>query len=403
MRSAPYPSMLLQPDSPPTAAPPILLTSGLTLLLFLSIGVAAASIHFNTPMLAVLAHEFGASSSAVGWVPTVTLGGFALGILLLVPLGDRFDKKTLIVAKHAGLIIALAAMAMAPSLIVLAIASFFAGIFATASQDTIPLAAQLAVPAERGRVVGTVLSGLLLGILLGRVAGGFVSDQFGWRTTYWLAAGLIAVMWPLMIWRLPKVISTSAMSYRELIISVFALVRNNAELRRASIIQGLLALCYGGFWNTLAPMMLTLHGLGSSAAGLIGIPGAAGMLIANPVGRWVDRRGARPAVKLGVLLVLAAYIVFGLAGVTVVAIAIGAALLDCGIRATAVANQAHVTGIDAAARSRMNTVFMSHVFGGNALGALIGSYAWTHGGWPAVAGCGVAFACAAWAVHTLTK
>jgi predicted MFS family arabinose efflux permease len=163
-------------------------------------------------------------------------------------------------------------------------------------------------------------------------------------------------------------------------------------LRRASLTQLLLGIGYGGFWATLAPMLASVHALGPTVAGLIGIPGAAGILIARTAGRAMDRSGAGPVVATGIALVMGAFAVFALGQWWVAALALGAALLDCGLRAAMVANQTLVTSVDATARSRFNTVFAAHIWGGNALGAVLATTALTRAGWLAV--CALAFASA---------
>ncbi len=368
------------------------LSTGLTIVLFATIFSCASTIHYQTPMIALMAAEFGASPAQIGWLPTLAQVGFASGIAFLTPLGDRIDKKKLILARIAGCAVMSVVFATADSLAVLLFAGLFMGVFASTSQDIVPLVAQLAHPAERGKLVGTVLSGLMLGILFGRLVGGFIAASFGWRAAYWALLCLLLVIFAFFVWRVPSVKSHSTLSYVALMRSLATLMREYPELRRASLVQGLLGVAYGSFWATLALMMADLHGLGAAATGLIAIPGAAGVLIAQPVGRWVDRRGPRPAVLLGIVLVLAAYLVFGLAAFAVAFVAIGAMLLDGGIRATSVSNQAYLTGIDAQARSRINTVFILHMFGGNAIGAFVGSVALSNGGWLAVCASALAFA-----------
>ncbi len=364
-------------------------------LLTVTAFTSAPTIHFQTPMLAEFGHEFHAGAAAVGWVATLSFGGFLTGSLLLVPLGDRVDKRLLILGKLTGLILAVLAMAAAPTLPVLAAASFVTGVCATLSQDLLPLVAELAGPAQRGRAVGTILSGSFLGILFGRIVGGLMASNFGWRWTYVLSAVMLVAIAPPLIARLPAVPAGTRLAYRALMRSLGQLLRNQAELRRASAIQFLLGLCYGGFWATLAQMMETLHGLGPTAAGLVGIPGAAGILVARPAGRWMDRHGAAPVVTAGASAVLAAYVVFWLAGVALAAVFVGVALLDCGLRAAMVANQALVTGLDPNARSRSNTVLAVHIWGGNAIGALVATTGFSHAGWPGVCATGVAAAMAA--------
>ena len=362
---------------------------GLMVLLTVFMFATAGTIHFQTPMLPELAREFGATAAEVGWVPTLTFAGFLSGTLFLSPLGDSFDKRRLILAKLACLIFAMIAMGAAPTLPLLVAAGLVAGVGASLSQDVVPLVAELAPPGERGRAVGTVLSGLFLGILLGRVGGGLVGSTFGWRWTYVMSAAMLVAVAPVMFARLPRAPPKAHLAYGALLGSLVRLLRSSAGLRRACAVQFLLGICYGGFWSTLAQMMVTLHGLGPASAGLIGLPGAAGVLVARPAGRLADRRGVHGVVTAGICLVLAAYLTFGLAVLSVAAVVVGAILQDCGLRAAMVANQTLVTGSDPETRSRSNTVFALHVWGGNATGAFIASTAWTYAGWLGVCAGGV--------------
>jgi len=372
---------------------------GLMLFLAVTVMATAGSIHFQTPLLAEFGRVFDADAATIGWVPTLSFAGFLSGTLFLVPLGDRYDKRRIILAKFGGLMASVLVIAVAPSLAVLAVASFAAGVSASVSQDILALVAELVEPAERGRAIGTALSGLFIGILLARVGSGFIASLVGWRWTYGLYAVLLVGLLPVLLVRLPHAVARAQLAYSALMRSLLGMLRERADLRRASLIQFLLGICYGGFWATLAPMLETLHGLGPAYAGLIGIPGAAGVLIARAAGRWMDRSGVRPVVSTGAGLVIAAYLVFGLAGLTVVAVVAGAALLDCGLRAALVANQAYIIGLDPTARSRSNTVFAVHIWGGNATGAFLASTAWTLVGWLGVCACGVVAASGALAVQ----
>jgi predicted MFS family arabinose efflux permease len=364
-------------------------------LLSVTLLATSGTIHLHTPMLVELARHFGADAADVGWIATLSFAGYVAGTVVLVPLGDRADKRRLIIGKMAVLIVALLAMAAAPTLTVLATGSFVAGVCTSVSQDMIPLVSEFAAPAERGRAVGTLLSGLFLGILIGRITGGLMASYVGWRWAYVLPAVLIAGLLPLVIAHVPSVPGKTRLGYPALIRSLVQLLREHADLRRASAIQALLGVCYGGFWATLAQMMATLHGLGPTATGLIAIPGAAGILLARPAGRWMDRYGARPTVIAAASLVVAAYCAYALVWLSVAAIVVAAALLDSGIRSAAVANQTLITNLDPAARSRSNTVFTAHTFGGYSVGAFIATLAWVHAGWLGVCASGLAFAIAA--------
>ena len=353
-------------------------------LLAVSVFAGAGTIHYQTPMLAAFAAEFHADAAAVGWVATLTFGGFLAGTFFLVPLGDRFDKRRLILIELAVLIVALLVMASAPTLPALVAASLFVGVSSGFAQLVIPLTAELAPPERRGRVMGALLACLFLGILFGRLAGGLIAQFLGWRWTYVAAAAMLLALAPALVLWLPSMPSKTQLGYFRLMRSLFHYLRDNATLRRASTIQFLLGISYGGFWATVAPMMLATHGFGPAQTGLLAIPGAAGILVSQPAGRWSDRHGAFPLVTAGVCLVLAAYVVLAFAPLWVAAVIAGAVLLDSGLRSAIVANQTLITAVAPEARSRFNTVFGAHIWGGNAVGAFLASTALAHSGWTAV-------------------
>jgi predicted MFS family arabinose efflux permease len=365
-------------------APDDTLSRGLMTLLLLACFVVAGTIHYQTPMLDAIAAEFHANAAAVGWVPTLSFGGLLAGNVLLAPLGDRMDKRTLILAEITVLIAALVVMACAPSIAVLAAASFVVGAASSLPQVFIPVVAELAPPEVRARTVGTLLTALFTGILFARIAGGLIATHLGWRWSYVLSTAMIVAMLPLLVLRLPRMPPATRIQYGELLWSIVQLLRRHAVLRRLGAIQFLLGLCYGGFWATVAPMMSSLHRLGPTASGLIGIPGAAGILVARGAGRWMDRRGAVPVVASGLCIMIAAWVAFSFSAWSLAAVIAGAILLDCGLRATMVANQtlANVTAPEA--RSRANTIFAAHVWAGNAVGAFAGSSAFAHFGWTGV-------------------
>ncbi|WP_415835112.1 MFS transporter, partial [Corallococcus soli] len=216
----------------------------------------------------------GASDTAVGFVPTLNQMGYALGILLLAPLGDRFDRRRIILIKAALLSLALLLGSFAPGIGLLLAVSLVVGLTATLAQDIVPAAATLAFEHERGKVVGTVMTGLLLGILLSRVISGVVAEHFGWRAMYMVAAASVALV-GVAAWRgLPRFHPTSSLSYGALLGSLAGLWRKYGALRRAALAQGLVSVGFSAFWSTLAVM---LHGapfhLGSAAAGAFGLAG----------------------------------------------------------------------------------------------------------------------------------
>jgi len=366
------------------------LTAALVVFLAAGGGLAVATLYYSQPMLGILGVAIGASDHAVGLIPTLTQLGYAMGILLLAPLGDRYDRRRIILVKAAVLVLALVAAAVAPSILCLLAASLVIGLSATMAQDIVPSAAHLASDSQRGRVVGTVMTGLLLGIVLSRVVSGYVAEHFGWRTVFWGASASI-VLTGVVAWRrLPRFKPTMQVPYGELMHSLVQLWKRHGELRRATLAQGLLAVGFSAFWSTLAIMLhaAPFH-LGSQAAGAFGLAGAAGALAAPVAGRVADRQGPEQVAKLCAGLValsfavmfilpfLSPYAQLWLLGAS----AIG---FDLGVQGTLIAHQTIIYSIDPGARSRLNAIMFVGLFIGMAAGSALGSLMQAAWGWMAV-------------------
>lgn len=361
--------------------------------------VVGGCIHYQTPMLSSIAEEFGATRAQMGWVPTLSFGGMFAGIVLLVPLGDRVDRRPLILAKLLVLCFAQAAMAAAPTFGVLCAASFLTGVSSSVVQSMMAIVGEGAKPTERGRATGTMFTGLFLGILFGRIAGGMMASGFGWRSGYVLSTTLMAGVLLLMWLRLPHSQPTTQARYGALLRSAVDLMRTHADIRRAAAIQFMLGICYGGFWAVVSPMLVALHALTPARIGLIGLPGAAGILVARPAGRWMDRSGILPVVATALATMIVAWLVLGFAAWTIAAVVVGVVLLDCALRAAMVSNQTLVGIAAPHARARANTVFGTHIWAGNATGAFLASHAFAHVGWLAVCAMALSACAVAVAIH----
>lgn len=360
----------------------------LVALMIVSAFIVAGGIHYQTPMLAAIAAEFQADAAATGWIPTLSFGGMLVGILFFVPLGDRIDKRPLVLCKIVVLMLTQALMAAAPSIAVLAAGSLVSGICSSLLQSFIAITAETAHSNHRGRALGTLLMATFSGILFARIVGGLIATHIGWRYSYVLSAAMLLSTVPVLWARLPNTRPTSQASYRDLLRSIYQLLRAHGGIRRAAAIQFMFGICYGGFWAVAAPMLAALHRVGPTEAGFMGIPGAAGILVARPAGRWMDRAGVMPVVLTSICSMLAAWVAMGFGVWSIAAVAIGAILLDCGLRAAMVANQTLVNSAVPDSRARANTLFGMHVWGGNAVGAFLASWTFAHFGWLAV--CGVA-------------
>ena len=366
------------------------LTLPLVGLLAAGAGLSVAALYYSQPMLGELQSDIGASARQIGLVPTLTQLGYAAGIFLLAPLGDRFDRRRIILAKAAALCVALLAAGASSSIALLLVASLAVGLAATLAQDIVPAAATLAPEAQRGRIVGTVMTGLLLGILLSRVVSGFVAANFGWRAMF-VAAAMSIAGFAAVAWRaLPRFRPTTGLHYAALLASSAQLWRRHGALRRAALAQGLLAVGFSAFWSTLAVMLhsSTWH-LGSAAAGAFGLAGAAGALAAPVAGRLADTRGPELVTRLGSGLAAVSFLVMAAGGLLprdlqLWVIGLGAVGFDLGVQATLVSHQTIVYGLDPGARSRLNALLFTGMFIGMSSGAALGSLALAQWGWTGV-------------------
>ena len=366
------------------------LTLPLVGLLAAGAGLSVAALYYSQPMLGELGADIGASARQIGLVPTLTQLGYAAGIFFLAPLGDRYDRRRIILIKAAALIVALLAAGASSAIGLLLVASLAVGLAATMAQDIVPAAATLAPEAQRGKIVGTVMTGLLMGILLSRVVSGFVASHFGWRSMFVAAAVSIAAFAAVAARALPRFRPTTHLHYAALLASSARLWKRHGALRRATLAQGLLAVGFSAFWSTLAVMLhASAWHLGSAAAGAFGLAGAAGALAAPVAGRIADTRGPELVTRLGTSLAAVSFLVMAAGGLLPISaqlwvIGLGAVGFDLGVQATLISHQTIVYGIDPGARSRLNALLFTGMFIGMSSGAALGSLALAQWGWPGV-------------------
>ncbi|NMO19886.1 MFS transporter [Pyxidicoccus fallax] len=376
---------------PPPDSTHATLRPGLVWFMAAASGATAANLYYNQPLLGDIGRELGATGGSLGLVPTLTQVGYAAGMLFIVPLGDSLERRRVIVTMSALVTLALVGAALAPSLPVMVLASFAVGATTVIPQLLVPLAAHLAPAAQRGRVVGTVMSGLLIGILLSRTAAGFVGTHLGWRAMFWIAAGLMLALGALLRFLLPAQPPMAAMQYPALLRSLGHLARTEPVLRLHSLLGALTFGAFSVFWSTLALYLQSLpEHYGPQVAGLFGVVGVAGALIAPLVGRYADTRGDRRINALAIGVLLLSFVVMWPLGRWLWGIALGVVLLDLGAQANHISNQTRVYSLQPEARSRLNTIYMVTYFAGGAGGSWLGTTAWTNGGWTGVCAAGAA-------------
>jgi predicted MFS family arabinose efflux permease len=373
---------------------------GLLLLLATIAGVAVANIYYNQPLLDDFRQSFPAGSAWIGAVPAATQLGYAAGMLLLAPLGDRYDRRRLILLQSVGVCIALFVAATAPTLGVLVGASLAIGVLATIAQQAVPFAAELAPPEARGHAVGTVMSGLLIGILLARTAAGFVGEYFGWRAVFGASIVVLIGLAVVVVLKLPRSQPTSKLRYSQLLASMWHLTLELRGLREAATTGAFLFAAFSLFWPVLTLLLAgaPFH-LGPQVAGLFGVVGAAGAMAAPWAGRSADKRGPRAVITMSIGLIALAYVIFAFSGKSLIGLVIGVIVLDIGVQAAQISNQSRIYALRPDARSRVNTVYMVAYFIGGATGSAVGAATWHAFGWLGVCAAGLVFTALAGWVH----
>ena len=366
--------------------------------------LSIANLYYVQPLLAEMGRSFRVSVNQIGFVATLMQLGFATGLLLVVPLGDRYNRRTLIVSMLGVVTLALILVALAPTITVLAIAGFVLGFATVVPQIIVPLAASLAAPFERGRVVGTVMSGLLIGILLARTVSGIIGAYLGWRAVYWSAAVIMIMLALALRFLLPGDQQRSTMSYGQLLRSLGSLIRTEPVLREAGVFYALSFGAFSAFWVTLTFFLQTPpYHYGSAVAGLFGLVGIAGVFSASFVGRLADRFPVRYVTGLALLIVLFSFLCMWLTGHWLWGLVIGVILLDLGTQAAHVSNQTRIYSLNPDARNRLNTVYMVTGFMGGALGSYLGTWGWSLAGWNGLCTVGSLMLVAALTVYAINS
>jgi predicted MFS family arabinose efflux permease len=349
-------------------------------------GLAVANIYYAQPLLADMGRYFGVPDRRIGLVSMLSQVGYATGMLLFLPLGDRLERRSFILAMLGAVTVALLGVAAAPNFTWLATASLAVGVTTITPQLLVPFAAHLAEPAERGRVVGTVMSGLLIGILAARTVSGVVGSTLGWRTMYGIAAAVMVALAVSLKELLPRSQPEGlGVSYLGLLRSIGGLLRDEPVLRQSCLLGAMSFGAFSAFWTTLAFHLVgPPFGYGSGVVGLFGLVGIVGALAAPLAGRFADRRSPRWTIGAGLACILLSYAVLYEFGGTVYGMVVGVILLDLGAQSAHVSNQSRIYAIRPEARSRMNTAYMVAYFIGGALGSYGGAWGWGRAGWGGV-------------------
>lgn len=361
------------------------ISNRMVLIFAIACGLAAGNLYYAQPVLVQIAHSFHTSSTTASLLVTCAQIGYALGLALLVPLGDLLPRRRLIPGVLLITAIALGVAAAAPGLTVLAVVTIVFGIGSVAAQLVVPLAASLATEERRGRVVGMVMSGLLLGILLARTASGLVANASNWRVIYVIAAiatlALAAGLW----FAIPEESPRPRLSYPALLRSTVTLMRDEAVLRRRSLIGAFNFAAFSIFWTTITFHLADapFH-YGAGTIGLFGLVGAAGALAANLAGRWADRGLHGHTTTLFIALSTLSFIALWIWADNVVMLIVAIVVLDIGISGLQITNQSMIFRLHPDLRSRINAGYMVFYFVGGAIGSAVGGAVYANDQWAGV-------------------
>lgn len=353
-------------------------------------GITVSNLYLTQPLLPLVAESLKVSPSQVGFLPTIGQIGYALGILLIVPLGDVLRRRGLLVFVLTGLLLSLAGAALAPTLGVLMVATLFVSSLTILPQILIPLASQIAGNEHRGLVLAIIGAMLTCGLFASRSLYGQVGDAFGWRASYVVAAVLSAIIGAITISALPKEKSKEGETYTGLLRSLPTLLAEEPTLRKACLLQGSIFATFNMFWTTIVFMLTeSPYGFSTGTAGLFGLLGLVSAMTAPFVGGFIDRRGPVATLGICLLITIGSAVAFFVGQTLLAAVIVGVVLLGIGVQGGMSANQTRILTIRPEAGSRMNTVFLVLIFACGAAGGAVGSALYHAGGWPLVCISGV--------------
>lgn len=368
-------------------------------LMSISAGLVVANLYYNQPLLHQIATTFGVSDSAVSNVALSTQIGYALGLLFIIPLGDKVSNTKILQLDFILMVASLIAAALSESLFLLIISSFFIGFTSSLPQLFVPMAAALSDEKGRGRAVGIVMSGLLIGILGSRVLSGWVGAQFGWRTMYYAAVVIMVALFILLKFKLPTITPNYKGSYGSLMKSLWHYFKTEPTLRIATLRAGLAFAGLSAFWTTLVFLMEDNFGYGSGITGAFGLFGVVGALAATVVGKMNNRVSSNKIIIYAALLLIVSWVIFYFSAHSIIGLIAGVILVDLGMQALHITNQNIIFSSNPEARNRVNTIYMVGFFVGGAVGTVLGAEAWKNYGWTGVGGLGLILSVLILVVH----
>ncbi|MGW0856774.1 MFS transporter [Streptomyces sp. NPDC002690] len=392
------------PAAPERALPT--LSRGVVLLFAAACGTTVANVYFAQPLLVTVGHDLSMSPALVGGIVALTQTGYGLGLFFLVPLGDTTDRRRLVVAQLALLVAALAAVATARTATVLLVAMAATGLLAVVTQTLVAYAASLAPPARRGRVVGTVTSGVVLGILLARTVSGLMADLAGWRSVYLASAALTALLALVLHRVLPRHHDAppTPLRYGQLLRSTVTLFARERLVRLRALLGLLIFMAFSTLWSSLAlPLSEPPYSFSHTAIGALGLAGAAGALAATAAGRLNDHGLSGWTTGTALALLALSWVPLAFTPSSLWALLVGVILLDLAVQAVHVTNQTLIHALHPEAGSRLIGGYMVFYSAGSATGAIAATSLYAAAGWGAVCALGAAVSVLAFALWACTR
>ncbi|MDN3667507.1 MFS transporter [Algibacter miyuki] len=380
------------------------LSNKLLFIMAIAIAATAANLYYNQPLIPSIGKSLGLSDGVLGFIPSASQIGYAMAIFFISPLGDVMNRKLLIRNLSITLVIALLAVYLAPNFAVLIVATFVVGLGANITQQLIPLGASLSSLENKGKVMGTLMTGLTTGILLSRTLSGFIAEHFGWRAVFLSAAIIAAIIGVVLQTALPSNQPTAQLKYTKLLGSMFTLVKTKPVLRQAAFVGALWFAAFNAMWATIAIHVMDVpFSFSVQQVGLLGFVGAAGIFGAKIAGKWVDKIGSRKVMIVSLSLVLLSFVVLALGQNNIIVLCMGIILLDLGVFGSQIPNQVRVFAIDVNARSRTNAVYMLFYYIGASVGSALGVSVISKFGWTGLTVFGGALAATALIFHLTRK
>ena len=367
-------------------------------------GISVANLYYNQPLLNRISRDLQTSEFTANLIAMITQIGYAIGLLFIIPLGDLFKRKTIILINFTVLVVSLLTIALTPYIHLILFTSLLTGICSVMPQIFIPIAAQFSTPETKGKNVGMIVSGLLTGILASSVVSGIIGEYLGWRFIFFVAAGMMVICVIIIMRVLPDIPCNFKGRYSDLMKSLFSLVMEYPQLRISSLRAGIAFGSFLALWTSLAfKMEQAPFFAGNNIVGLLGLCGIAGALTASYIGNYVQVLGVKRLNYIGCGLIFAAWFSLYSGQNSYVGIIIGIFIIDIGMQCIQLSNQTTIFSLNPKAANRINTIFMTTYFIGGSIGTLLAGTFWHWFGWQGVVGTGITLATCSFMINIFSK